>query len=61
MLCDTGDMNALHQVIPLLSDEMHGVRSAAVQAVGTIIGKPFLMPNTQPTWLQTQVRVQQFC
>ena len=55
MLADHGDLDALHNVLPLLSDEVHGVRCAAMRAIETIAGSPFLMPNQQPTELQIQI------
>ena len=55
MLADQGDLDALHNVLPLLSDEVHGVRCAAMRAVETIAGSPFLMPNETPTELQIQI------
>ena len=55
MLADTGDLDALHNILPLLSDENYYVKCAAMRAIEAVAGSPFLMPNTKPTELQIQI------
>ena len=54
-LADKGDLDALHNVLPLLSDEVYSVRCAALQAIEKIAGSPFLKANEKPTELQVQI------
>ena len=55
MLADKGDLNAIHNVLPLLSDDVYSVRCAALTAIENITGTPLLKPNAQPTELQIQI------
>ena len=54
-LADKGDLDAIHNVLPLLSDEVYSVRCAALQAIENIAGSPFLKANEKPTELQLQI------
>ena len=55
MLADVGDLDALHNVLPLLSDNVSFVRCAAVRATEAIVGSPFLIQDQKPTELQIQI------